>query len=89
MAPFEKNPRDKCRCALSTKDDRILYSCYIKKIGLFRCKIIAWKYTRFNKYNNFLLQYLIQHLVWNGIDKLYMMSETHVQQANKIRDNGP
>ena len=56
----------------------------LKKIGLFRCKIIAWKYTRFNKYNNFLLQYLIQHLVWNGIDKLYMMSETHVQQANKL-----
>lgn len=52
-----------------------------KRLGLFKSKIVAWKYTLCKEYNNPIKKWLLKKIYWQGIDRIYMMYDTHEEHA--------
>ena len=52
----------------------------LRSLKLLNAKIICWKYTG-TSHKNPIIAFLLKRLYWNGYDRIYMMSKTHVKQA--------
>ena len=49
----------------------------LKRIGILKCKIVAWKYTYCKEYSNPIKNWFIKFFYWKGIDRIYMMFDNH------------
>lgn len=53
----------------------------LKRIGILKCKIVAWKYTYCKEYSNTIKNWCTKFFYWKGIDKIYMMFDNHTHHA--------
>jgi glycosyltransferase involved in cell wall biosynthesis len=53
----------------------------LKRIGILKCKIVAWKYTYCKEYSNPIKNWCTKYFYWKGIDKIYMMFDNHTHHA--------
>lgn len=63
---------------------------FAKIMGLFKCKIVIWKYTYCIEGSNFLSKFFFKHIYWPSIDRIYMMYDNHTADAltkKLVRDN--
>lgn len=61
----------------------------LKRIGILKCKIVAWKYTYCKEYSNPIKNWFIKFFYWKGIDRIYMMFDNHTRHAlshNIVKD---
>lgn len=50
-------------------------------LGLIRCAIFTWKYTECKDGRNFLTKWLVRHLFWHKLSRVYMMYDSHTENA--------
>lgn len=53
----------------------------LKRLGILKCKIVAWKYTYCKEYANPIKNYFTKFFYWKGIDRIYMMFDNHTDHA--------
>lgn len=53
----------------------------LKRLGILKCKIVAWKYTYCKEYSNPIKNWCTKFFYWKGIDKIYMMFDNHTHHA--------
>ena len=61
----------------------------LKRVGILKCKIVAWKYTYCKEYSNPIKNWLTKFFYWTGIDRIYMMFDNHTHHAivhNIVKD---
>lgn len=64
--------------------DYLFLLSLFKKVGLYRKKVYAWKYTVIGRTDRWWVNVLKRHF-YNSFDRLFMLTESHVQ---KSRDEG-
>ena len=61
----------------------------LKRVGILKCKIVAWKYTYCKEYSNSIKNWFTKFFYWKGIDRIYMMFDNHTRHAlshNIVKD---
>lgn len=61
----------------------------LKRVGILKCKIVAWKYTYCKEYSNPIKNWFTKFFYWKGIDRIYMMFDSHTHHAivhNIVKD---
>lgn len=53
----------------------------LKRVGILKCKIVAWKYTYCKEYSNSIKNWFTKFFYWKGIDRIYMMFDNHTRHA--------
>lgn len=52
-----------------------------KILGLLKCKIVIWKYTRCVEGSHALSRFFFKHFYWPSINRIYMMFDNHTEDA--------
>lgn len=75
--------------ALTTKHDALYYGidpqnlvllCLLKRLGLYRKPMFAWKYTAIKKTGSFFKDAVLK-LYYNAFNKIFMITEDHIPET--------
>lgn len=69
-----------------TETANIVLLALLKRVGLYRKDIYAWKYVAIKRNNN-PIETLIKRIVFNGFTRLFMVTKKHVVDSSYLIDS--